>query len=301
MKDKSMQKVSILHLITAAKNASPFDVNMAYDAGFDKIMPYCNVLQDEVVALTQDAMFSRSTSNKQGPSGVKREALFFGGRDIRLALDMQNDAKSAMFTPFEISTMTDPSGAFTTAAAMLAKVEKVVKTLQNQSLIIFGAGAVGSTAALIAAKQGATVLMAAHRNLASMQTYCDKMYQQFGVTLQAVDASTDSAKNAALYQADIALCAGPAGAQILDKSHYAGSLKLKVIADVNAVAPLGVAELAVAADGDSLGNGIVGFGALSIGQLKYQTQHHMLKSLIDVEKPVHLAYNQAFDVARSLL
>ena len=68
-----MQKVSILHLITTAKNASPFDVNMAYDAGFDKIMPYTNVTLDEVVALTQDAMFSRS------PSGVKREVLFLVG------------------------------------------------------------------------------------------------------------------------------------------------------------------------------------------------------------------------------
>ena len=65
-KVKTMQKVSILHLITAAKNASPFDVNMAYDAGFDKITPYTNVLQDDVIALTQDAMFSRS------PTGVVR-------------------------------------------------------------------------------------------------------------------------------------------------------------------------------------------------------------------------------------
>ena len=55
-----MQKISILHLITAAKNASPFDVNMAYDAGFDKMMPYTNVELAEVVALTQDAMFSRA-------------------------------------------------------------------------------------------------------------------------------------------------------------------------------------------------------------------------------------------------
>lgn len=290
-----MQKVSILHLITATKNASPFDVNMAYDAGFDKIMPYTMIELTEVVALTQDAMFSRSAS------GVKREALFFGGRDIHLALDMQSAAKSTMFTPFEMSSMADPSGAFTTAAAMLAKVEKVVKTLQNQTVVIFGAGAVGSTAALIAAKQGANVQMAAHRNIVNMQTYCDKMYQQFGVTLQAVDASNDSAKNSVLYNADIALFAGPAGVQIVDKSHFINALKLKVVADVNAVAPLGVAGLAVMADGEQLGNGIVGFGALSIGQLKYQTQHHMLKSLIDAEKPVHVAHNQAFDVARSLL
>src|SRR6187551_1447784 len=112
-----MQKISILHLITAAKNASPFDVNMAFDAGFDNIMPYTNVELGEVEALTQDAIFSRS------PSGIKREALFFGGRDIHLALDMQHAAKSAMFTPFEMSTMSDPSGAFTTAAAMLAKID----------------------------------------------------------------------------------------------------------------------------------------------------------------------------------
>jgi methylene-tetrahydromethanopterin dehydrogenase len=293
--NKSVEKVSILHLITAAKNASPFDVNMAYDAGFDKIMPYTNVELAEVDALTQDAIFSRSAS------GVKREALFFGGREIHLALDMQNAAKSAMFAPFEISTMADPSGAFTTAAAMLAKVEKVVSTLQNQTVIIFGAGPVGSTAALIAAAQGATVQMAAHRNVASMQTYCDKMYQQFGVTLQAVDASTDAAKNAALYKADIALCTGPAGVQILEKTHFESALMLKVLADVNAVAPLGVAGLGVMANGEQLGNGMVGFGALSIGQLKYQTQHHMLKSLIGAEKPLHLAYKQAFEVARSLL
>jgi methylene-tetrahydromethanopterin dehydrogenase len=290
-----MQKVSILHLITATKNASPFDVNMAYDAGFDNIMPYTNIELAEVEALTQDAMFSRS------PSGIKREALFFGGREICLALAMQNAAKNSMFAPFEISTMADPSGAFTTAAAMLAKVEKVVSTLQNQRVIIFGAGAVGSTAALIAAAKGASVQMAAHRNVASMQIYCDKMYQQFGVTLQAVDASTDTAKNAALYKADIALCAGPAGLQILDKSHYASALTLKVLADVNAVAPLGIAGVGLVADEEQLGNGMVGFGALSIGQLKYQTQLHMLKSLIDAEKPAHLAYNQAFEVAHSLL
>jgi methylene-tetrahydromethanopterin dehydrogenase len=293
--NKTIEKVSILHLITAAKNASPFDVNMAYDAGFDKIMPYTNIELAELEALTQDAIFSRS------PSGVKLEALFFGGREIHLALAMQSAAKSAMFAPFEISTFADPSGAFTTAAAMLAKVEKVVSHLQNQTIVIFGAGAVGSTAALIAAKQGANVQMAAHRNAASMQAYCDKMYQQFGVTLQAVDASSDAAKNAALYKADIALCTGPAGVQILGKPHFESSLMLKVLADVNAVAPLGIAGVGVMADGESLGNGMVGFGALSIGQLKYQTQHHMLKSLIGAEKPLHLAYKQAFEVARSLL
>ena len=110
--------MSILHLITAATNASPFDVNMAFDAGFDKVMPYTSVSIDEISALTQDAIFSRS------PSGVKREAIFFGGRDVSLAIDMQNAAKKAMFPPFAVSTMTDPSGSFTTSGALLAKISQ---------------------------------------------------------------------------------------------------------------------------------------------------------------------------------
>ena len=111
-----MEKVSILHLITAAKNASPFDVNMAFDAGFDKIMPYTHVEMNEVASLVQDAIFSR------GPSGVKRESVFIGGRDIDVAMDMLNLAKKAMVPPFEVSVFADPSGAFTTAAGMMAKV-----------------------------------------------------------------------------------------------------------------------------------------------------------------------------------
>jgi methylene-tetrahydromethanopterin dehydrogenase len=71
--EKVKEKVSILHLITSAKNASPFDVNMAYDAGFDKMMSYTNVALSEVATLTQDAIFSRSAS------GVRREGIFIGG------------------------------------------------------------------------------------------------------------------------------------------------------------------------------------------------------------------------------
>jgi methylene-tetrahydromethanopterin dehydrogenase len=82
------EKAAILHLVTPASNASPFDVNMAIDAGFVHIVPYTNITIDEITALTQDAIFSRSTSNKNGISGVKRQALFFGGRDIAQALAM---------------------------------------------------------------------------------------------------------------------------------------------------------------------------------------------------------------------
>lgn len=55
-----MEKPYILHMFTPAKNLSPFDVNMALDAGWDNAVGYSNVEKDDVQALTQDAIFSRS-------------------------------------------------------------------------------------------------------------------------------------------------------------------------------------------------------------------------------------------------
>lgn len=292
-----MKKTSILHLITTAKNASPFDVNMAFDAGYEKIIPYVNVDLKEVVALTQDAIFSRT------PSGIKREALFFGGRDIHLALDMQKAARSAMFTPFEVSTFSDPSGAFTTAAAILARVDAHLKqsncTLSQQTLAIFGAaGTVGSTAALIASRQGTKVQMVAHADVASMQRYVDMMQKTYDVQLTVVDGSSDAAKTNILQQATVAIAAGPAGVRILENAHFKDSSSLLVMADVNAVPPSGIAGIEAMTNGAKIGDtNIIGFGALAIGQLKYVTQNKLLHSMLDSEQPMHIDYHHAYEFA----
>ncbi|HEX4508978.1 MAG TPA: methylene-tetrahydromethanopterin dehydrogenase N-terminal domain-containing protein, partial [Burkholderiaceae bacterium] len=77
-----MERPFILHLFTPGAQASPFDVNMAADAGFQVITPYCQVALEGIAALTQDAIFSR------GPKGVARTGIFIGGRDATLAADM---------------------------------------------------------------------------------------------------------------------------------------------------------------------------------------------------------------------
>ena len=38
-----MTKKNILHMISPQGNVSPFDVNMACDAGYDLVIPYTNV------------------------------------------------------------------------------------------------------------------------------------------------------------------------------------------------------------------------------------------------------------------
>src|SRR4051794_16530304 len=151
------EKKQILHFITPLKNVSPFDVNMAVDAGFDVVVPYTDVDLKEVSGLIQDAIFSRA------PEDGKRTAILIGGRDPMLALDMLDAAKKAMVPPwFEVSVLADPSGAFTTAAGMIAVVEKQLKAAEREldgaRVAVFGAtGPVGGIAGLIAAQAGAKV------------------------------------------------------------------------------------------------------------------------------------------------
>ena len=297
-----MEKVSILHLITPSKNASPFDVNMGYDAGFDKVVSYTNVALDEVVGLTQDAIFSRS------PSGIKREGIFIGGRDIDLAMQMLNLSKGVMFSPFTCSVFADPSGAFTTAAAMVAKVEFHLHKhfgldLSGKTLSVFGAnGPVGSCAAIIAALQGATVQLVAHRAIAELEQKVLAWNTQFQINLQVVDGSSEPAKKQVLESTEIALCAAAAGVQVLSVNHLSVAKQLKIVADVNAVAPLGVAGILISADGVKIEASVAyGIGAMAIGSLKYITQQQLLQQMLSADKPQMFEFMAAFKLATALL
>ncbi len=297
-----MEKVSILHLITSAKNASPFDVNMAFDAGFDKIMPYTLVEMSEVAGLVQDAIFSR------GPSGIKRESVFIGGRDIDVAMDMLNVAKKAMVPPFEVSVFADPSGAFTTAAAMMAKVEQyLIKNfggdLSGRRVSVFGAtGPVGGCTAVIAAKYGAEVNMISHRSLGDVQVKVDSYNARYGINIKAVDGASDNSKINVLKNTDIALCAAAAGVQVLSLAQMAQAKDLKIVADVNAVPPVGAEGVDVFADGVAItGTNAFGIGALAIGNVKYKTQHNLLKSMLESENKQYLDFLSAFEMARKSL
>ncbi|RUZ52582.1 methylenetetrahydromethanopterin dehydrogenase, partial [Mesorhizobium sp. M7A.F.Ca.US.003.02.2.1] len=106
-----MARKHILHMLTPLKQMSPFDVNMALDAGFDAVVPYVDVGLAEVTGLVQDAIFSRP------PDAGVDTGIFIAGKDASLALDMFDAAKKAMVPPFQVSVFADPAGSFTTAAA----------------------------------------------------------------------------------------------------------------------------------------------------------------------------------------
>lgn len=297
---------SIIHMLDPMPHNSPFDLNMAADAGFEVLLPYANVKLEEVNGLVQDAIFSR------GPSGVKKTGIFIGGRDIGLAMDMLESAKKAMVPPFEISVFADPSGAFTTAAALVASVEKQLREkhgleLKDQKAYVFGGtGPVGIATAVIASLAGACTTIVDHLTIDTALQKASEYNQLCGSTLKGTYASSDADKARLISHADIVFCTAKAGVQVFSDDILADALQLKVVGDINAVPPLGVQGIKRLDNGAPLAcainsKGAVGIGALAIGNIKYQLQRKLLELMLESESPVYLDFRDAFIKARDLV
>ena len=264
-----MEKPLILHMLTTAKNLSPFDVNMALDAGWVSALPYINVEPSEVQGLVQDAIFSRS------PKNLKRTGIFIGGRDTKQAMDMLNTAKRSMFAPFEVSVFADPSGAFTTAAGMVAAAEhelitKFDTTLEGKNILVLGGtGPVGQVAAVISAQSGAHVKLIG-RQLDKAQAIADMCNNEFGDGKTNIEAGADADKAEYIKTADVVFATGAAGIELLSAELVASAPQLKVAADVNAVPPAGIAGVDAFHNGTPIqgsNSGAVGLGAMAIGNI----------------------------------
>jgi methylene-tetrahydromethanopterin dehydrogenase len=300
-----MAKRSILHMFDPMPNNSPFDINMALDAGFDVLIPYNNVKLDSVHGLTQDAVFSRS------PSGVKRTGIFIGGRDLGLAMDMLNTSKQAMVSPFEVSVFADPSGAFTTAAALVTCAEKELKAKHNKelkecSVVIFGGtGPVGIATGIIASLAGADVTLTDHLSIDTAVDVAKAYNRRFNCTLKGVVAKSKADKIQLISNTDIIFCTAKAGIQVLNASILKEATQLKVAADVNAVPPSGIEGINNKDSGAPLihainAQGAVGIGALAIGNVKFQLQHELLKAMLGAEQPLFIDFRYAFNKAREM-
>jgi methylene-tetrahydromethanopterin dehydrogenase len=296
-----MADKNILHMVTPTKHTSPFDVNMALDAGYDAVLSYTGVTLDEVTALVQDAIFSRP------PKVGVRTGMFFGGKNASLALDMLARAKKALVPPFGISFFADPAGSFTTAAAMVACVEKLLKDKKQRSLkglkvAVFGAtGVVGFASAVIAALEGSDVTLVGYDGIGRVSDSAKEIKARFDVGVRAADGSDETKKSAILAESEAAFCAGRAGVAILSSSQIAAAKKLLIAADVNAVPPPGVEGLHVQANGQELAaHGVLGLGPLAIGNIKYKTEFGLFQRMIAASKPVQLDFRDAFVLAREL-
>lgn len=297
-----MKDPYLLHMFNPTKNVSPFDVNMAYEADFDGVIPYAEVSLEDIHGLTQDTIFSR------GPTGARRTGIFIGGRDFALAEDMLEAARNAMVPPFEVSVFADPSGAFTTAAAMMAAVEAAVRkqgqgTLEGKNVQIYGGtGPVGICAGVLAARSGAQVSLVSHRGEDYARSEATDPYnKRYGVEMIPANGRTAAAIERLLPKAHVVIGAAKAGVQVLSSKQLGQAKQLVVAADVNAVPPAGIEGIGLHDDKkviEATPSKAVGIGALAIGDLKYKVHYRLFQNMINAEKALYLSFAEAFDVAR---
>ena len=296
-----MTKKNILHMISPQGNVSPFDVNMACDAGYDLVIPYTNVNLTDVKSLVQDAIFSRSVKN------AKKTGIFICGKDASLALDMMDTAKKSMVPPFEISVFPDPAGSFTTAAAMVACTEKTLREkfntdLNNKNIIIYGGkGIVGGISAIMCAQQGSKCTIVGYDGISNVSKKAEEYKSRFNVDITPGDGSSDELNSSYLPEADIIFCAARAGTEVINQDQLKLAKKTKVLADVNAVPPAGLAGVGLHDDDTQHFSGGLSIGPLTSGDIKVKTQYKMFEKMCATDKPLYLNFDEALITAREIL
>jgi methylene-tetrahydromethanopterin dehydrogenase len=294
----------LLFFLDTDRIASPFDVCMAYDAGFNAVIPYENVTPENAKRIVQDAIFSR------GPKGVKHTCFFIGGKDTVKAEEISEAAKKVMFPPFETSIIIDPGGAYTTAAAAVAKVEEALAShklgsLKYKTCAVFGTGAVGRIIAVLLTRLGCDVVIAslnpkrAHGDQYVAEV-AEVLRSRYGADVQGVFAPTLVKKLEILKKAEVIFCAGTRGVRVIEKKLLKRLKLLKVMADINAIPPLGIEGIKLGDDMREIMPGIFGIGALTIGRLKHKVENEMLKEARKNGRGTY-NYNFALQTTRKLL
>ena len=300
-KKEALEK--ICYFFDTDDNASPFDINMAYDAGFDVVIPISKMTADKVPKLVQDAIFSRKPN---APT-----SFFIGGSNVKEGDKIAKEVVKSLVTPFECPIIIDPRGSHTTASAVVAKTIEVVNEnhlsdLKGKKVVILGAGPVGSISAILAAKINCkTYIVETWEN--SNETFINSLAKQ--LTEEAGEgaseiigefAPTDNKKLSLIKDADIIWCLAAAGIQILSKELMV-ELKNKIIIDINLVPPYGIKGLKPKDNNKEIYPGVFGIGALALGRLKSNIEATILKEAANTNGYKIFDYNYAFMIAKKLL
>jgi hypothetical protein len=250
----------LLLQLDSDKHPSSFDRVVAYDAGVDEVMSYGAVRPEDVTPLVHGCLFTR------GIPDLKSTAIWVGGSVVEAGEALTTAVTAAFFGPFKVSVMMDSNGCNTTAAAAVARIAGAIPLSGVRAVILGGTGPVGLRAAVLLAREGASVVLTS-RSRARAEEACAQIKTRFGVSAEPAEARDAPAVARALQGARVCLSAGAAGVTLLPRSIWATHPTLAVLADVNAVPPLGIEGLE-AGDKGTERDGKRAFGALGIGSLK---------------------------------
>jgi len=283
------------------KYCSPFDMLVAIDAFPDSmIFKYENVTAEDASRIVFDALFPR------GPMGAAHTKIFINGSNFEMVEQVVAATQKAMASaPWGNSIIVDPRGAYSTAAAAVAKtlslsLEKGLGTLEGKNVtVLAGTGPVGQTAARIYAAEKANVVITS-RSMTKGQAVADKINKEVGTErVKVVEVNKPEQTAASVKSSEIILSAGAGGIQLLsDEDLKKHAPKCKIVADINAIKPVGVEGLESNDDGKEIKTGIFGIGALAIGKLKIKIETDMIKRATEAPQGL-FDYAIAYDIGKA--
>ena len=260
------------------KYCSPFDMLVAIDAFPDSmIFKYENVTDEDAPKIVYDLLFPR------GPLGAAHTKIFINGSNFDMVNKVVEATQKCMKSaPWGNSIIVDPRGGYSTAAGAVAKtlgasLEKGFGALEGKNVtVLAGTGPVGQTAARIYAAEKANVTISS-RSSAKGQAVADKINEEVGAQrVRVVEVRSSEQTGVAIKDVEIVLAAGAGGIQLLSQADLNKSSTCKIVADINAIKPLGVEGLGSNDDGKELKPGVYGIGALAIGKLKIKIEKEMI-------------------------
>ena len=281
----------ILIQLDSDKFASVFDTITAYDAGVDRVLQYGGVTTEEVRNLVYGAMFTR------GGDALKNSSVFVGGSDVSYGEKMMKAVVESFFGPVRVSVMLDANGCNTTAVAAVRKIVSVDGIKGQKAVVMGGTGPVGMRAAALMAAEGAEVLLTS-RSQQRSEKVCASIKERFGVAVSPAEVQNFEDTKNILDGAYAVLCSGAAGIALLPESVWAEHPTLRVLADINAVPPLGIEKTKPHWDGKEK-DGKVIFGALGIGGLKMKIHRDCLSRLFKQNDFV-LDAEEIYEIAKTM-
>ncbi len=251
---------------------SSFDQVVAVDAGADRIFSYGGISEDNVEGLVHGAIFTR------GPADLQNTAIFVGGSDVEAGVRLTEKIRQTFFGPMRVSVMMDSNGCNTTAAAAVAAAKKHVPLSGASALVLGGTGPVGQRVAQLLVGEGCQVRLAS-RSQERAADVCSRINEPLPSALvePAATADTDDCLQAA-KDVDLLFAAGAAGVCFLPEGSLASVTSLKVAVDLNAVPPVGVADIG-ATDRAIDHDGIICYGALGVGGTKMKVHKQAVRQL----------------------
>ncbi len=263
----------LLFQLDTDPHAAVFDTVVGFDGGADHVIGHGGCAPDNIRALVDGAIFTRSPKEK------KNTALFIGGSDMDAGEKLLDSIQKIFFADFRVSVMLDSNGSNTTAAAAVARLMSSGGISGKKVVILGGTGPVGQRAAIMLAREGADVALCS-RNQGRAQTACDAVKNRFGVDVSALGAATNEERAKAVEDAQIVIATGAGGVQLLAKEHWQDNPNIEMLADANATPPLGIEGVDMM-DKGAVRNGKIVWGAIGFGALKLALHRACIAKLFD--------------------